>query len=283
MKNSRNIINTGIQAILILTCLCSFLQGVWSSITSQIVAGSYFVVTLTSLITLAILHVPKFLAHKNVLAIPVVLQTSFSIFTFCAMFLGEIFDFYTRFSWWDTLLHFSSGILFSIVGYLLFISFNRDIQIRRYLSPLSILLFAICFSIACGVLWEIFEFAGDTLLGMNMQKWQSDVSPEEWAAMLNHRNSSNPGLINTMKDMIADTLGSICSIVVLLPMVKHNNHYVKAQISSDALLAESRAAFAQLAMQGFDNQATPGKELTVSKQNSSLIQTYTLYDKHALK
>lgn len=286
MNNSRNIINTSIKIILALTCIGSFLSGAWSCAVSRTFENSYFAVTLTSLVTIAILHVPDFLKEKNLIAVPAILQTAFSIFTFCAMFLGEIFDFYTRFSWWDTMLHFSSGILFSIAGYLLFVSFNRENRIRRHLNPLSVLLFAICFSIACGVFWEIFEFAGDSLLGMNMQKWQSDASAKEWASMLNDSNFSNPGLINTMKDIIADTLGSICSVVFLLPLVKFNNRYVKSQIGTDVLLEESRVAFSQFTASNameqvsipFSYSVRNADKLTFSKQNTSIPQTKARYN-----
>ena len=165
------------------------------------------------------------------------------------LFLAPIiWENFKRFSWWDTVLHFGSGILFSMVCYLLFTSLNRDSGIRRRLNPFGVVLFAVCFSVTCGVMWEVFEFAADSILGMNMQRWRRDLPVEEWTSMLNNSNFSNPGLINTMKDIIADTVGLICSIAVLLPLVRHNNSYVKTQVSSLELLEESRQAFDGLRM-----------------------------------
>lgn len=243
MKYKTNFFIAGVKLLLAVTCVGSAAHGIWSSVALHDFAGSYFMAAVTALIALVILHVPDFIIRKDIMAIPMALQVFFSAFTFCAMFLGEILDFYTRFSWWDTMLHFSSGILLSMVGYLLFTSLNRDSSIRRRLNPLGVILFAVCFSVACGVIWEVFEFAGDSFLGMNMQRWRSDISIEEWTSMRGSSNFSNPGLINTMKDIIADTFGSICSVAVLLPLVKHKNSYVKAQVSSRELLEESRQAF----------------------------------------
>ena len=246
MKIKTNCFTAGIKLLLAVTCVGSVAHGIWLGATQNEPSGAYHTAALTALITLVILHVPDFIARKDILSIPMALQAFFSAFTFCATFLGEILDFYTRFSWWDTMLHFSSGILFSMVGYLLFTSLNRDSNIRRRLNPVGVVLFAVCFSVACGVIWEVFEFAADSILGMNMQRWRSEIPLEEWASMQSNSNFSNPGLINTMKDIIADAFGSVCSVAVLLPLVKYNNRYVKAQISSRELLEESRQAFEEL-------------------------------------
>lgn len=240
MKFKENCVVTAVKLLMAITCVGSMIHALLIGVVRDRSAAPDLTIALTALVTLLILYVPNYIIYKDILAIPEALQVFFSIFTFCAMFLGEIMDFYTRFSWWDTMLHFMSGILFSMVGYLLFTSLNRNQTIRSYLNPLTTVLFAVCFSVACGVIWEIFEFAGDSLLGMNMQRWQSDVQLDEWATMLNRSNTSNPGLINTMKDIIADTLGSVCSVVVLLPLVQHHNNYVKANVSSQALLDENR-------------------------------------------
>lgn len=71
-----------------------------------------------------------------------------------------------------------------------------------------------------------------------MQRWQTGIGPQDWAAMQNASNLSNPGLINTMKDIICDTAGTLVSIPILLPIIRRNNHYAKTNITTDELLAE---------------------------------------------
>jgi len=233
-----------VRGIFAATLVSALVIGTWTSIAGNQFATAYFVTALTALVSLVITHVPDFFIRKDIMLIPAAVQAAFSVFVFGAMFLGEILDFYELFSWWDTMLHFSSGVLFSVIGALFFISTNRKKSIRSQLNPTTIVMFAVCFSVACGAVWEMFEFAGDSLLGMNMQKWQSSISQMEWSALQNATNYSNPGLVNTMKDIIADVFGSVVSIALVLPIAKHKCCYQKTTIPSQALLEELNAAYA---------------------------------------
>ena len=241
MKKINPIIRS-VRALFTLTGIVTFILGIVDYIGGEAFDGGYFIVMLTALISFAITFIPDFIANKDIMVMPIGLQSLFSGFTFCAMFLGEILDFYTRFSWWDTMLHFTSGIMFSLIGYMLFLSFNRDSGVRRQLNPIIVVMFTVCFSITCGVVWEIFEFTGDSLLGMNMQRWQSGISNEQWSALQNATNFSNPGLVNTMKDIISDTLGSLLSIFIILPLARHNSKYKKTNVPQAELLAEYTGA-----------------------------------------
>ena len=106
-------------------------------------------------------------------------------FVFSTLFLGEVFDFYERYWWWDLLLHFGSAMGFGLIGFLfIFMLFEGD----RYAAPpaaIAILSFATALSI--GALWEVFEFGMDQIFGLNMQK---------------------SGLVDTMADLIVDTIGA---------------------------------------------------------------------------
>ena len=244
MKKTNPIIR-GVRVLFALTGLVTLILGIVSYMNGEAFDGGYFNVMLTALISLAITFVPDFVANKDIMVMPMGLQALFSGFTFCAMFLGEILDFYTRFSWWDTMLHFTSGVMFSLIGYMLFLSFNRDSGVRRQLNPVIVVMFTVCFSITCGAIWEIFEFGMDSLLGMNMQRWQSMIPGEQWGAMQSVSNfSTNPGLVNTMKDIISDTLGSVLSILIILPLARYNNKYKKTKVPQSVLLTEFNSALA---------------------------------------
>lgn len=107
------------------------------------------------------------------------------LFVFGTIFLGEAFDFYNRYWWWDVILHGGSAVGFGLVGFLfVFMLFEGD----RYAAPAWAVAFvSFCFALSIGTLWEIFEFAMDQIFGLNMQK---------------------SGLIDTMWDLIVDTLGA---------------------------------------------------------------------------
>jgi len=237
MKKTNWIINV-IRAVMAVALVVALGRGIYMGVVNHELEADYFITAFTALISIAITYIPSFVQNKKIIAMPAMLQTIFTVFTFLAMFFGEILGFYELFSWWDSMLHFSSGIIFGLVGYMLFISFNRDASVRGKLHPASVLMFAVCFSIACGTMWEIFEFAGDSMLGMNMQRWQTDLQPEAWTAMQNASNFSNPGLINTMKDIICDVAGTFLAIPMLLPLVKKNNSYAKSDITTDDLIME---------------------------------------------
>ncbi len=108
-----------------------------------------------------------------------------SIFVFCTLFLGEVYDFYERYWWWDILLHGGSAIGFGLIGFLfVFYLFEGD---RYAAPPIAVAFVAFCFAVTIGTGWEIFEYAMDQFFGMNMQK---------------------SGLDDTMGDLIVDAIGA---------------------------------------------------------------------------
>ncbi len=108
------------------------------------------------------------------------------VFVVASLFLGEVFDFYERYWWWDLALHTTSAIGFGLVGFVfIFALFEGD---RYAAPPWAIGFISMCLAMAIGVLWEIFEFTMDSLFGLNMQK---------------------SGLQDTMWDLIVGTFGAI--------------------------------------------------------------------------
>lgn len=231
MKKITNLINKCLQTILLVTCVYSLGMGLYAMGNGVWDSGTYFSAAASALAGLMLTLIPNFLIHKDIMVMPAIIQTAFTIFVFCAMFGGDVLDFYNRISWWDSFLHLSSGILFSMTGYLLFISLNRNADARNQLNPLSIVLFSFCFALACGAIWEIYEFACDCFFGINMQRWQNAMPVEQWVSMQNVSNFSQPGLIDTMKDIITDTIGALVSIPILLAMIRRDNRYVKTKIT----------------------------------------------------
>lgn len=110
------------------------------------------------------------------------------LFLYSSLFLGEFGDFYERFWWWDLLLHTSSGFMLGLLAYILVFVLNRTPRSSLHLSPPFVALFTVCFAMAGGSLWEIFEYAVDQLFGTNMQK---------------------SGLNDTMEDLIVNLIGAV--------------------------------------------------------------------------
>ena len=89
------------------------------------------------------------------------------LFLFCAIVLGEVFDFYTRYTYWDDVLHFIAGIGTSYMGLIIFK--NNVKNINKVLLTLCVI-FSFSFSVMLGTLWEFIEFGFDKYLGFDMQK-----------------------------------------------------------------------------------------------------------------
>jgi uncharacterized membrane protein YjdF len=140
-----------------------------------------------------ILLAPTLLKDRIQVKIPYEFQLIILIFVFAALFLGEIRSFYYRFWWWDIVLHVASGFLLGIFGFLLIYVLNENKNVNMSMKPRFIALFAFAFSVAIGVIWEIFEYTMDSALGANMQK-----------PML----GDPTGLTDTMWDLIVDTIGA---------------------------------------------------------------------------
>ncbi len=129
---------------------------------------------------------PTFFSERFHIHLPLAFLAAFSAFVFATLFLGEVYDFYERFWWWDVVLHGFSAVGFGIIGFLfVFYLFEGD---KYAAPPWAVALIAFCFALAIGTLWEIFEFAMDRFFGLNMQK---------------------SGLVDTMSDLIVDAVGAL--------------------------------------------------------------------------
>jgi len=139
------------------------------------------------LVILFITFLPLILGNRFAVRIPHGFETLAVIFLYMSLFLGEFSGYYTRFWWWDMVLHSGSAFILGILGFLLVYVLNEKKEVNLDLSPRFIALFAFLFAIGIGTLWEIFEFFMDQVFGLNMQK---------------------SGLVDTMWDLIVDVVGA---------------------------------------------------------------------------
>lgn len=202
MNNRLNIIVAwGIRVILIAAAALGIVLHIGSG---DINWMNIFVIGLTLLLT----FLPNILARTWRINLPENLQIVIIIFVFAANYLGELHNFYYKFSWWDDMLHFISGIVLGLVGFMLVDTLNR-FQMRKMqfeLSPFFVAFFAFTFAVAAGAVWEIFEYCMDTFFGMNMQKYMID--PQAAVAQGFGVTWQGPGLNDTMHDLILDTLAA---------------------------------------------------------------------------
>lgn len=156
--------------------------------------GQRWFTAFLSAMIIAITFFPVLFERRFQIHIPPELQLAAIAFVFASLFLGEIHDYYNRFWWWDMALHTMSGFLLGILGFLLVHIMNETEKIQVHMNPGFVAFFAFMFALGVGALWEIFEFAMDSVFGMNMQK-----------PMLGDPS----GLTDTMWDLIVDSIGAL--------------------------------------------------------------------------
>jgi hypothetical protein len=138
---------------------------------------------------------PLFVEKKFRVDYPSEFELLILVFIYAALYLGDIHHFYTYFWWWDILLHSLSGMIISIFAFTLVYMMNNKPTVALKMSPIFIVLFTFSFAVAMGVVWEIMEFSMDSIIGTN---WQ-------------HRDT---GVLDTMKDLICDTLSALFTSIV---------------------------------------------------------------------
>ena len=174
--------------------------------------------TFVGFLTFIMTFYPSILRKKFRVYLPSTLQIIITLFIFASQFLGEIHDFYYKFPWWDNMLHCISGSVLGIIGFMFVYFLNKAHIKRTKLSPFFVALFAFCFAVSIGVFWEIFEFSGDRILSLNMQKF---------------RMPGEDGLVDTMTDLIVDTLGALIITIVGYIYMKDEKNMIKKKVKID--------------------------------------------------
>ena len=167
--------------------------------------SDYLLMLMQCILGLITIHLPSILERKLRFELPSLLYTFYIIFLYCAIFLGEVRSFYYLVPQWDTVCHFCSSMMMGFFGLMVVTILNRDKHLSVSLSPFFVCLFAFCFSVTLGSIWEIYEFAADGLFGMNMQKF----TLADGTVLVGHA-----ALADTMKDIIVDVLGSLLASVI---------------------------------------------------------------------
>lgn len=164
-----------------------------------------------------VIHIPSILAHKFKFEIPFFLYIAYIIFLYCSIFLGEAQSFYYKIPHWDTILHAMSSLMLGFFGFMFITILNRDEHTLMKLSPFFVSLFAFCFAVTVGAVWEIYEFSLDGLMGFNMQKHtNADGTPL----------AGHLALVDTMKDIIIDAIGAFAASVMGYIGLKQNKKWM---------------------------------------------------------
>ncbi|MDO4748076.1 MAG: hypothetical protein Q4A12_02750 [Eubacteriales bacterium] len=191
-------------------------------------------------LTLLLFNIPMLVEKYLHVDLPIVLESIILFFIFASTICGEIASFYTKISWWDTMLHTSNGFLMAAIGFAMIDIINRSPRFHISLSPMFVAFVAFCFSMTVGVLWEFFEFAMDYWFLQDMQNDRfvdviSSVSLNEQglndAVLLKgiekttlhladgstyviENGYMDIGIIDTMKDLFVNLIGAVVFSII---------------------------------------------------------------------
>ena len=161
---------------------------------------------------------PNIISKKTKIVIPSKMYIAYILFLYGAVFLGEVRNYYHRIPHWDTMLHTLSGAMFGALGFSVVNILNKNERVHVKLSPLFVALFSFLFAVTLGVMWEIFEFAVDGALGVNMQKFAL-----ENGTLLSGRLA----VIDTMQDLIVDSIGAFVMSIIGYISLKYKKGWIE--------------------------------------------------------
>lgn len=155
---------------------------------------------LIGLCILPLIMVPYLLDRIKVYHMDEVLVFFYYLLILLSLFFGSILKFYYKIWWFDLLVHFISGILSSIVAFII-IKENKLINNKyKWFN----FIFIIIFTISVAACWEYGEFFCDKIFKTDSQ----------WVF--------NSGVDDTMTDMLIATLSGILSSCYYLFYIKKN-------------------------------------------------------------
>ena len=185
------------------------------------VKADYVLMFMQCVLGIIAFFIPSIITKRFKIEIPSNMYIVYVVFLYGAIFLGEVGNFYYKVPHWDLILHTFSGAMLGALGFSVVNIFNKDENISVKLSPIFVALFAFQFAITLGVMWEIYEFTFDGLLGVNMQKF----ALEDGTQLI-----GRAALADTMEDLIVDAVGAFIMSIIGYISLKYKKGWIEKMI-----------------------------------------------------
>lgn len=169
------------------------ITAVWDKIVRAGVKLPRIGLIVITIIGVRILFTKTFLKRSKAMYVSVL------VFIFLAMYLANVMNFY-NIAHYDKMLHFASGFLVAIFGFIIFLYLFGDVR-NKNMKPIAVFIFIVIFSIASAGTWEMWEFTTDSLLNLQAQN----------------------GLVDTMWDIILGTFSGIIMGIIIYAYSKGVN------------------------------------------------------------
>lgn len=182
------------------------------------VKSDYVLMLLQCIVGVLAMGLPSILERRLGLIIPSKMILLYVGFLYCAIYLGEVRNFYYLIPHWDDILHTFSGFMLGALGFSVINLLNKTDRVPVNLSPAFVAMFTFCFAVTAGVLWEVYEFAADGILGTNMQKF----GPQDGVDF-----TGRAALMDTMVDLIVDAAGALIISLIGFVSLKFRKGWVE--------------------------------------------------------
>ena len=174
-----------------------------------LIKNDYILMTSEAIAAVFVLFLPTILEKKWKFDIPSKMHIFVILFLFAAVFLGEFRRFHFLVPHWDKMLHILSGAFLASLGFTIIQTLNDHDIIT--MNPFFVALFSFSFAMTIGVLWELYEYAWDVSLNLNMMKYMDEYG--------------NPfigldAIRDTMGDLLVDAIGAFSMSLVGYVAVK---------------------------------------------------------------
>ena len=134
-----------IGALLLITLLFSILYSIVKIVNaphegegldeSVRVKSDYTLMLIQCVLGLIVMAIPSLIERRWMINIPNYMYVLYFIFLYCAIYLGEVRNFYFAIPHWDTILHAFSGAMLGALGFSLVSILNGSKHLRLKLSP----------------------------------------------------------------------------------------------------------------------------------------------------
>lgn len=157
---------------------------------------------------LFVLRLPHFVKKRFNIQIPNLLDFIFVIFAFSGFILGDVFNFYAKIPFWDSILHTLSGVIIAYIGFIVIDFLDKEYTIPLSVSPKFISALVISVALSIGAIWEIGEYLVDDIFHTNNQQYMESTRGTLYGQkdipLLGHE-----ALNDTMKDLMLDLAGAL--------------------------------------------------------------------------
>jgi len=185
-------------------------EGLEDGVTIDDIYQENFYFVFFTILTLIYMTFPGIIQKRMGFVVDSRLIVVITLFIFAGTFLGQAYNFFERFSWWDIMLHTISGIILGLIAFALTSALNESKKAGLTLNPFYVALFSFTFAVAAGALWEIGEYTTDWLFGTSTQCWHHDPA----SYLTGNPAYQSAEIIDTMQDLMVSTIGALVVSVI---------------------------------------------------------------------